>query len=323
MFKNQPQSAGQLLSDHSPFVACGKNTTLIGWNILCQMQFNPKWEYFNNGFNCRGESDDLYSHRLSHLVSQIGTAAKIENPDFICLQECPEKEAVIAKFDDEIRGNETLKKYEIERFSTDGCSLITLYNTNTFSIEPSLSHHIATVPLHEGLAGRILPLVFLRNDTRKPTLVINVHANFSKTVEQDIKALYARARELGIKQVALLGDFNRDLVLESDDYSQHDVSSQLDKKGYFAKDLQVKATAGASFCSKFNKETKEATQRLETRDGILSTFPVEVACMMAINTVVPKLRLHKALSPDLNRIPDGLLEPTEPTKQEEAEAMRP
>jgi len=270
------------------------------------MQFDTEYKYFNNGFNCRSESPDEYSSRLTHLAAKLSLIVEIEKPSFICLQECPETQDNRDKFARKIKVNEEVSHYKINYMNNDSDEyyLMTLYDERNFSISQDLSAAIAAVPLSEGLVGRILPLVFLNKTQDEATLVVNVHAKFPNDIQSDVKALYQAAIELGIKHVVFLGDFNRDLVQESDNYSKHDIAQALDARGCFAKDLHVNAISGASFCSTYNKETEQGGQKIETRDGIMSTFPVEVVCMANVNAAV----LSHSLSSDLRLIPKGFLE---------------
>src|SRR5579883_649828 len=310
------KSTRKALSDHMPFIAKNNDMTLMSWNILCQMKFNDKWKYFNNGFGCHEESDKFYTNRLSHIISRIGYAAKDEAPAFICLQECPETDDLRAQFEGEIRQNEMLKNYEISYFNNieDEYFLTTLYDAHSYTIQRELTEKISSASLEEGLAKRILPLVFLHKKSGAMTLIVNVHANFGKEVKKDVQLLCELAKQLGINHVAFLGDFNRDLVLESDNYSRHDISQALDSEHRFANLLYVNSICASSFIAQYNSDKNETNVVIETRDGIMSTFPVDVICMTDINTPNPAMTFTKELSPRLNEIPDGFLEHLESAK---------
>ncbi len=305
----QPSAEKKLLSDHMPFIGKSKNECFIGWNILCQMKFSSEWKYFNNGFMCPDETQEQYANRLMHIAAKLNAAATTETPAFICLQECPETDASRTHFAEALKKGE-LQHYGINFYNNndDEYYLITLYDARRYTPVDKLSEEMSHVQLSEGLKGRVQPLVYSSNKTGEVFLVINVHANFSKDVKQDVNALYQRAKELGIKNIILLGDFNRDLVLESDDYSKHDISKALDSSHRLAGDLYVSATHGASFCTKYDKETEKKGQGLETRDGVISTFPVDTVCMTNANSPDVALSYTREISPHLSSIPDGFLE---------------
>jgi len=279
----------------------------MGWNILCPMRFNSQWKYFNNGFICPNETSEQYANRLLHIAAKLNLAVANEKPAFICLQKCPETNESREQFAKALKQGE-LQHYAINFYNNnnDEYYLTTLHDARLYSIVDKLSEEMTHLALTEGLKGRILPLVYQSTNTGEVFLVVNVHANFSKEVQQDIKILYQATTERGIKDIILLGDFNRDLLLKSDNYSKSDVSDSLDSNQRFAGILHVKATHSASFCTQYNKETEKKGQGLETRDGVMSTFPVNVICMTSVNA--PDVMLSLEISPHLATLPEGFLE---------------
>jgi endonuclease/exonuclease/phosphatase family metal-dependent hydrolase len=273
------------------------------------MKFHPQGEFFNNGFICPNETNEQYHNRLLHIAAKLNVATAREKPAFICLQACPE---VLASRDTFVKA---LKKGELHDYAVnfynnddDEYYLMTLHDERQYSVVPQLSNLMAKIALTEGLQGRVLPLVFASHKTGEPWLVVNVHANFSKEVRHDVSALYQGATRLGIMNVVLLGDFNRDLVLESDNYSKHDISQALSEDYYFEDGLRVRATHGASFCTQYKKDSGQKKQRLETRDGVMSTCKLYVAPMAKINEADLSLSFIKEISSHLATIPDRFLE---------------
>lgn len=304
MFR-QPQGK-KLLSDHMSYIAETNNITLIGWNILNSMQFNEQWKFFNNGFNCAKESNELFLNRLSHIASQLGHAVVQKNPDFICLQECPETQETRLHFEKEIMKN-ALKDFGMV-YSNNDVYLITFYNKQSYAINPELTEKMGQTFMQDGLASRVLPLVFTNLSSSEVVLIINVHGKFPKDIKNDVKALHAKAKELGIINIVLIGDFNRDLVTQSDAYSKHDISASLDAEGRFDGILNVNAVSSSSFCSVYNKESGDKSQGIETRDGIMSTFPAKIACLVETNSVDLALSFSNPVAPELSSIPNGFLE---------------
>ncbi len=298
-----------LLSDHMPFLVKSNDLQLLGWNMLCQMQFNKQWKYFNNGFECSQETPDEYRNRLSHVAGQLGIAVKQAKLSFICLQECPETQELRDVFITELKHQDNLKNLGIEYYNNDADEyyLITLYDASNYTLDAALTEQIKAVSLNEGLNTRILPLVFLNNATKETVLVVNVHGNFGKEIKKDLQALFDATKKLNIMQMVLLGDFNRDLVLQSDSYSKHDISTSLDDNGRFADSLYVKAVAGSSFISKYNSEKDQTNTVLETRDGSISTFPITVESLTEINKQNIALESSKKLSQRLSVFPKEVL----------------
>lgn len=317
MQRLQTALARSFLSDHMPFVAEGYGVTLLGWNILCQMLFNEQYEIYNNGFICPNESDEHYANRLSHIAAQLNNAAIKEKPDFICLQECPETLETRDHLISALKQGNELKHYEVSQYNNDNDEyyLMTLYDGRLYNLDQDKSEKLLQATLNEGLKGRISPLVFTKRESSETILVVNVHANFSKEVQADVRDLYQYASELGICRIVLLGDFNRDLVLVSDDYSKHDICQSLDDESRFAGVLYVNAVPRASFCSRYDKMTHQKSQVIETRDGLMSTFPVVVSCLAYVNTPNVALSFTKNISPRLSTIPSGFLEQLELEKE--------
>lgn len=312
MLRKKTANDWSILSDHMPFMVLDENMemTFISWNILTQMKFDAEMKYFNNGFICYDETDEQYTNRLLHIVAQINDAAKSTKPGFICLQECPATCTVQSMFIDALKQGDELQHYGTSFLHsyTDGIYLTTLYDVRSYSYDMDLSQKMNKVRLNEGLKGRVLAEVYCAKATNEKILVVNVHANFTKEIKEDVKALYHHAAQLGLKQVVLLGDYNRDLVLESDNYSKHDIAVSLNGNRQFEESLYVNAVVGASFCTRYNKETEQKSQGIETRDGVMSTFKVSVHCMSEYNIPNVALSFTKNISPRLSSVPNGFLE---------------
>jgi hypothetical protein len=293
-----------------PFIVRGRNECLFAWNILTAMKFHSKWKYYNNGFLCADETRLQYQNRLLHIAAKLNNAAQAENPVFICLQECPEVKELRDDFISALKNGGVLKKYGMDFLNNaaNGCYLMTLYDEQRYTIAKDLSDKMQVFALHEGLNGRVLPLVFLSINSDEKILVVNVHADFTNDIQNDIKALYQYAKELDIDNVIFLGDFNRDLVAKSDNYSKQDVAALLDANGRFDNGLFVRANSAASFCAKYDKETGQEGQELETRDGAMAAFQIEVISMPEVNRSDIALSFTNQISPNLSTIPQEFLE---------------
>lgn len=324
MFAKVEKSSQKLLSDHMPFEVIAGETKLLAWNMLCSMKFNNQEGYFNSGFACdrdNPETNEQYHARISHVAAQLGTAHRTERPSFICLQECPEDEA-----SHELFIAQTLKylpSYAYERFidSEKDYFLITFYDQAECQLLADLTQEVKAIKLAEGLNDRILPLVFKKKSDEK-LLVVNVHASFGKDVKNDLEILNTWAKERKINMV-LLGDFNRDLVKKSDDFSNHDISDALNESKQILDGLHVRAIESSSFISQpvFEKtisgeKARDADNRLiinnintliETRDGCISSQEATVRCLVNLNR--PSIYLDASqLSGDLTKIPEGFID---------------
>tara|TARA_R110002126_G_scaffold272886_1_gene417143 strand:- start:51878 stop:52819 length:942 start_codon:yes stop_codon:yes gene_type:complete len=289
-----------------PFLAESDGMCVMSWNILCQMKFNSIWEYFNNGFTCRDESDEEYRHRLSHIAAQLSAINEDDRRSVICLQECPETPELREQLIADITKQPAFSGYRARLFNNteDEYYLITMYDGNMYHEDEARTNQIQAVVLKQGLVGRILPLVLVNRVSGDMTVVINVHANFSQAITQDIICLEKQIKCLGITNILLIGDFNRDLVSQSDDYSQHDVSLALDASRLFGDTLQVQASNSASFCSTYDRTTSSCGQRLETRDGVMSSFEVKLVPMYAMNAPKNALSFAHPVSKALSFIPE-------------------
>lgn len=299
----------KILSDHMPFLVKYKHISFLSWNMLCQMAFRPEFGYFNNGFICPEEINNIFLNRLFHQATRLRQTARNIKPSFICLHECPETEETREKLAEALKEGE-LRHYERHFYNNDFGRhyLITLFDTRRFTLDATLTQAVSSLILNEGLKDRILPLVCIEKITNQKWLVVNVHANFVKDVQQDVKDLFRHATELGINEIIFIGDFNRDLLLESDDYSKHDISKAIDDKGLFDGRLHVCALHNGTICTKYKKETDEKTQGVETRDGAIATFPMDIICMTEMNAP-DKTSLHtKPISRFLTNIPQGFFE---------------
>jgi hypothetical protein len=308
MFREE-QNTPTLLSDHIPFMAETSQIKLISWNIMKQMKFSDRWKSYNNGFNCDNESDELYTARLSHEAAQLSVAAKKSQPDFICLQECPETLEQYNQFVNAINNDSILAHYHIKHPRNTSCNLITLNNSRTIDFDQGLTEKVDALLLAEGegLKKQVLPLVFRHKEgSRESILVVNVQADFTKEIKQDVIKLYEHAKTLGLENVMLLGDFNRDLVSKSDTYSKQDLSSSLDDKHLLANSLYVNAVDGGSFCSSFSRN-KLKGQWVETRDGTISTDPVTIKSMLETGITNRALAFTKEVSPTLKTMPVDFL----------------
>lgn len=300
------QQGNKILSDHMSYITETNNITLIGWNILNIMVFNEQWKFFNNGFNCANESREHFLNRLSHIALQLGRAVEKNNPDFVCLQECPETQETRSHFENEMMKN-ALKDFGVV-YSNNDVYLITLYNKQSYAINAELTEKMGQTTMQDGLAARVLPLVFNTLSSNEPVLIVNVHGKFPKEIKNDVKALHAKASELGITNIILIGDFNRDLIVQSDAYSKHDISSSLDKDGRFDGLLNVNAVSSSSFCSVYNKESGAKSQGIETRDGIMSTYPAKIACLVETNSIDLALSFTHPVTSELSSIPNRFLD---------------
>jgi len=322
MFRNE-QNTSALLSDHMPFIVeTTQSEKILCWNIMKQMRYNDKYKFYNNGFNCDNESDELYFARLHHEAAQLADAVKKLNPGRICLQECPETDESYKQFEDAINQHPILKQhYVIKHLVNNSCNLMTLYDARAYEIHDELTAKITSTTLTEGLQNLIYPLVFRNKATQENTLVVNVHASFVKDIKSDVDVLQQSALSLGIKNVVFLGDFNRDLVLKSDNYSKQDVSSSLDKNQMLANNLYVKAINSGSFCSSFSRN-QQKDQWVETRDGSISTQPITVTSLVEVGMANTALSFTKRISDMLRVMPADFLKMLHDFNQEQLKVVK-
>lgn len=294
------QYSPTLLADHMPFmIETNHGMRIISANMMKQMKFSG--HFFNNGFNCADESDEFYTSRLCHQAAQLNIGRKQYTPEFICLQECPEE---AEQYSDFIKSIEL--PYFFQHMNNQIRNLTTLYDFTQHYLDTYLTEKINLQPLSGGLANCILPLVFRNYLSNETTLVVNVHANFELDIIYDVYALDQCANILGINNTLFVGDFNRDLVLHSDEYSKHDISSALNDRRLLYETLHVHAIPGNTFCSTFARN-QTMQQQLETRDGVISTEPVSVTNLMELGMANTALSFTKKLSPALKVMPDNFL----------------
>jgi len=301
-----------------PYKLEGEQGVMLGWNMMKQMRF--KFKFFNNGFNCKEESDEQYFARLEHQAAQLNVAVTKFNPGFICLQECPENEASYEHFKSAINQQSILKyHYEIKRL-VNKQSLITLYDNRAYEINYELTAQMSNVILTDGMLDAVDPIVFRVRETKENRLAINVHALFSKDIENDVMEIHQAALKLGIKNIVFIGDFNRDMVLKSDaDDCHKDISASLNEDHIFKERLHVKALRDTSFCSSFSRNSK-TEQLLETRDGVMSTRPLSVISLPEIGMANTALSFTKKVSDTLRSMPDNFLANIEKFNQAQLEA---
>jgi endonuclease/exonuclease/phosphatase family metal-dependent hydrolase len=293
-------SSPSLLSDHMPFTANTAGTSLLSWNILCQMTFNQEWQDFNNGFGASDEHDAHYQHRMDHIAHQIKETVNQHHIPIICLQECPDNDLLRRTF------HRQLENYDARYFNNENehYYLMTLFDNYRYMINRILTDEISNVPATDGLKGRILPLVLIDMHTYQTILVVNVHANFTKEILADLLNIYHCAQQLKINHVTFIGDFNRDLVTHSDERSKHDIADAVSSNQLPS--LHVRSVNASSFMTKFDSGTNKKTVVIETRDGIISTSPTTVTCETAINTPNTGMLFTKPISPDLKNFPFNL-----------------
>jgi len=310
-----------LLSDHMPITASSDDFTVISWNIMYQMQFNEKHQFFNNGFGVYNETDIEYENRLKHIASRINKLAETNNnTDFICLQECPKTQEATELLINSMKAKNSLKAYNYipYRGEYSNLHLVTFYNLNKykFSIQKSKKFaEIEYVKLQEGFFDRVLPLVLEDKISKETVLIVNVHANFFKEIHNDLKAIYSYASQANIDNMIFIGDFNRDLVQQSDDRCKHDISGATNNDKLLFKSLNVRSTPEASFLTIYNKETGTTKPMVETRDGCISSEIMQVKKVPEINMQEPKMRLTLKTSIHLGSYPKEVLRVEEEYKK--------
>ena len=290
-----------LLSDHMPFTVQSAIVRVLSWNILFRMCFHQEREYFNNGFGCSNESESYYQNRLMHIMTHIARAAKRENMPFICLQECPSGQY----FKAQLETLSTNSPYVALR--GDRNNLVTLYDANQYAVDEALTVSAQSTELFGGLKERIIASVFLQKVTKKKILLINVHAKFNKPVVNDIEHFYLKMKALGVDDLLLVGDFNRDLTSASDTHSLHDVSEVLNQQNCLPNSLCAYRFPQSSFIALYERESQKVRIEVETRDGAIASFPLELSCMANINQAEDSLLREYPLSLFLQNLPPGFL----------------
>lgn len=306
-----------LLSDHSPFMIQSNQFTALIWNILLQMRYIEGGGFYNNGFFCVQESDKNYINRLNHIAANIADFVTQQSPTCICLQECPSQPHLRQYFSKLLMEYDKLKEdycIHLSKQDRTGFCLMTIYNKKLFTLSDdckNLTAALADLKLKGGLAGRILPLALKNNSTDEITFIINVHAKFDSAINNDIKQLHAEIdnfkmnAELTIKDIIFAGDFNRNLTTD-DLSSQHDVSDEC--KNNVFDGLHTYTIPDSSFSVKRNEEDK-LVHVIETRDGVMSTFPIEKAWYLpTINTINPLLSSTGPISTNLQTFPEFFLQ---------------
>ncbi len=323
-----PAPTHMLLSDHLPFMAkTSDSLSLMSWNILLQMRYNKSGGFYNNGFKCDNESMEKYLNRLNHIAANIAIFIKEQYPHFICLQECPFTPDETNYFFDLINKNKCIKDNYVIHYTEDvttGFCLITLYNINSFIFSDNcklLTDHVMGLTLNEGLAARMLALAFEKIESNEINFIINVHAKFDLTINNDIRKLYdeivnfSKKKNLTVNNIVLLGDFNRNLVSKTDSYSKYDISDELGTDNVFMDIFHTNAIFDSSFCVKHNNG--KWTQLIETRDGIMSTCHIdELFYLPSMNFINQKLCITHPISTDLQTIPHHFLERLTETDEE-------
>lgn len=315
MFSKVKTENRKYLSDHAPLlIKTEHGRQFFCCNILVQMKYNG---FLNNGFGCNKEQDDHYKARLSEFASRLATWAMYHEPAAICLQEGP----VGPGFD--IFKNNLFPIYDEYDFFTLGKGMIMLVNTSKYSVSDELTKKLDIHKLTGGLQDKCLAMVLIEKTGNKSILVVNVHADFNKPVIQDVCFLHNKVTELNIDEIIIMGDFNRNILQKSDDYSQADMYKAVENKelALFATNMEA---------SSFIRRAKDNHPKdilpteddldllIETRDGVLSSVKASIQYESYLHSVreFEKIAL---LAPELTKIPPGFFEGMKPGKEYEPE----
>ena len=298
--------SNHLLSDHMPVLTTNSLRKLVTYNMTYKAQ--DKGSFYNNGWGAN-ENQEEYENRLAHIATKIVQLVDLEKPDFICLQECPKDRETHKLFIQRIKSHSSTAGYAFLQSKVKDAFLIIIYNKRRYALEevPALS----TMTFNAGLKNRALLACFTNVETQESHLVGCIHANFHKEVRSDIELIYSKAKQLKIHHIDLLGDYNRDLLSHSDDYSLKDISDAITSNGQIGGlRMFANAVAGASFCYGTQEAPYplEQIQTIETRDGIISSEEFQVQCILQMNYADKTLLKSMPLNKKLACIPEGFLE---------------
>jgi len=325
------------LSDHVPYTVSMKtekdNYVFFSFNMMNKMEFiqgqgkdGKQWRYINNGFICIEEPHEPYQARLREVASRINSYAAthidIVRPVAFFLQEGPVGE-FYSYFRDELSYSSTEtasyidKNYNLLLAVKVNNSIMTLYDKQRYEYSKELTMKMNEVTLTAGLDNRILIAVLVNKETLNLTLTVNVHADFSKPIIDDVKAITDKARELGINDIIFCGDHNRNLTrINPTDRAKSDISKEgaLVESKLYACNIE-----STSFIKRFDENSGLIFPNLpgskdffhavevETRDGVITSHPATLKAEVAMYFVKSSSYLYQQMNPSLVNIPDGFI----------------
>ncbi len=251
------------LSDHTPFNISTDKITVFSLNIMFKMHYNASKKFYNNGFRCEEETVDQYRSRLTQIALEVSGNINANKTSIFCFQECPQNRRDEHFFFSQLIENN--KTFALEH--SNGCSrgyfLTTFYDVDRFQADYALSDRIQKIPLSGGLNGRMLALSLEDRKSREKYLVINVHANFNIEIKTDIENIYAESKRFGIHYILFIGDFNRNLLITTQDPDNcQRVFSEAYQRGDFN---DLKALSIERSCVYHS----DAGLEIQTRDGAI------------------------------------------------------
>lgn len=256
------------LSDHHPFIFENEKTKLLSLNMMFKMKFISRFNFFNNGFKCRNESAEQYKNRIKAICLMMAQQRTISGIDIFCLQEAPqernEENYLLRELDEKLE-----KKFNIvsSQGNKNGHYSLTVYNNRRFERDSKLSETISHIRYSGGFDRRVLPVVLIdKTDRRNKHLILNIHANFKKQIKDDLVLLLSTAKQLNIQYVTVIGDFNRNLLIESGD-------EQDNCKKVLAEAYRNGEIKGINLCNVRNTCVyfSDSGLEIQTRDGAIAT----------------------------------------------------
>lgn len=267
------------LSDHAPFLVETHQQRWLSWNILMRMRRLSGSVFFNNGFAISHESHEAYLARLTRIADTIAEWHEQAPLDGIFLQEYPAQRHAREHFEARLLlrlgGYFAPPLVELRRHL--GACLACFVDRRRYLLADDITQAMRDTTLQQGLQQRIMPLVLRVKSAQQHQLIVNVHADFTQRIVEDLYALEARACLLGLTHRFYLGDFNRDLCKPSDSYAQRD-ASQLYEIHHTVHGLQPLTVPLTCFIARATEPDSDIVYRLqETRDGVLSSDTARVA----------------------------------------------
>lgn len=313
MFQKVKTENRKYLSDHAPLLIkteYGKH--FFCCNILVQMKYKG---FLNNGFGCNDEQDEHYKARLGEFASRLANWTMYHQPAAICLQEGP----VDLCFN--FFKNNLFPIHDDYNFFTLGKGMIMLVNTSKYSISDELTKKLEISKLTGGLQDKCLGKVLIERTSNKSILVVNVHADFNKPVIQDVCFLNNKAAELNIDEIIIMGDFNRNILQKSDDYSQSDMYKAVENKELALFATNIEASSFIRRVKDNHPKDRLPTEDdldllIETRDGVLSSVKASIHYESYLHKVGDFEKIA-ILAPELAKIHPGFFESMKPGKEYE------
>lgn len=236
--------------------------------MMFKMNFNSKFKFYNNGFRCDNETSPQYENRLKLISNMLAQQRIANNVDIFCLQEAPQNKRDEEFFFRELRAT-IGKKFAIEssKGKVNGHYSLTAYNSNRFEKHNNITQSLSRIAYSGGFLRRVLPIALIdKNGNKEKHLILNVHANFKEQIKDDLELLLKEASRLGINYATIIGDFNRNLLIDTKD-KQDNCKRVLAAAYKDGKTSGISIRTVKSTCVYFNDSGLE----IQTRDGAIAT----------------------------------------------------